>query len=494
MFSGMIPRGRGKGSPNRGRGRSTSNRQEIVLAQMGTKRLIASNIASSKSVVHNNTNDTEIQIDPNDPLYEKVMAMIKAQKEEEEASKAPTYAYVAQDNDEEDSWFITERQKKIILLNQEDVEFFDDPWVLMQKYIEPASYEASSYKTRQYYENILQLTETAEIRHFYPGEREKTMYNFSKVFIKTIIPPQKWGLSTLKEKEFICPETGSRQTYKYNYWDYIQGFEKCLFYENPKRKHSWFIKISDNVFKQGIPCWFQKWFILYGPTIQILPEPFKELYLEWVKISPNLIEAKNNGCWFEGIASMYFFIEFSIPWIWKWKPTTGYTLRDNFPCLKRTCYTKFWTKMIRINMSTKQIEGQDTVNAITSRIEYYKTQLTIKQQKELNSPFEHISKRLIEGKQEVSRSEIIKSYMKEMKKELKKHFSTTSSSKAMSISSNSQGDYNEFSCLPGEAQDTEDITCLDADLDKYLEKLQEEFIDQPGESSQNKPDKGKEKT
>lgn len=160
MFSGMIPRGRGRGSSNRGRGRGSNSRQDIVLAQMAGRRLIASNIASSSSVVHNNTNDTEIQIDPNDPLYEKVMAMIKAQKEEE-ASKVPSYAYVAQDNDEEDSWFITERQKKIILLNQEDVEFFDDPWILMQKYIEPASYEASSYKTRQYYENILQLTETA---------------------------------------------------------------------------------------------------------------------------------------------------------------------------------------------------------------------------------------------------------------------------------------------------------------------------------------------
>ncbi|MFS7967129.1 hypothetical protein Hanom_Chr09g00782131 [Helianthus anomalus] len=197
VFSAMIPRGRGKfysyrrgqTTSYRGRGYNSANnsRQDMVLAQIGKRRLIASNIASSSNEVISSTDTGDIQINQNDPLYEKIMDLIKAQKEKDIIK--PPNATTAQDNDEDDSWFITERQKKIIILNQEDIKLLDDPWVLMQKYLDPASYDATSYKTHQYYENILQLTETAEVRHFYPSDREKHMYNFSKIFIKGIISP-----------------------------------------------------------------------------------------------------------------------------------------------------------------------------------------------------------------------------------------------------------------------------------------------------------------
>ncbi|KAF5760605.1 hypothetical protein HanXRQr2_Chr16g0755451 [Helianthus annuus] len=143
-----IPRGRGKSSsygrsqtPSyRGRGHNSANnnRQDMVLAQIGNRRLIASNIASSSNEVISSTNTGDIQINQNDSLYEKIMDLIKAQKEKE-ITKPPTYATTVQDNDEDDSWFITERQKKIIILNQEDIKLLDDPWVLMQKYLDPAS-------------------------------------------------------------------------------------------------------------------------------------------------------------------------------------------------------------------------------------------------------------------------------------------------------------------------------------------------------------------
>ncbi|MFS8026440.1 hypothetical protein Hanom_Chr16g01486741 [Helianthus anomalus] len=284
----------------------------MVLAQIGNIRLIASNIASSSNEVISSTYTREIQNNQNDPLYEKIVDLIKAQKEKE-ITKPPTYATTVQDNDEEDSWFITERKKKIIILNQEDIKLLDDPWVLMQKYLDPASYDATSYKTHQYYENILQLMETAEVRHVYPSDREKHMYNFSQIFIKGTISPQKWGLSTLKEREFLYPETNNRQTYKYNYWDYIRGFKKYLFYENSKKKHS-------------------------------------------------------------------------------------------------------WNKMIQTKESTKLIEAQGTVNLINTKIEQHKLHIAKKQQRQLPSPWEQISRRLIMEKQDVSKEEIIKSYMEEMKR------------------------------------------------------------------------------
>ncbi|KAJ0445614.1 hypothetical protein HanIR_Chr16g0844921 [Helianthus annuus] len=80
--------------------------------------------------------------------------------------------------------------------------------------------------------------------------------------------------------------------------------------------------------------------------------------------------------------------------------------------------------------------------------------------------------------------------MEEMKKKLRKQFNTESSSKAMSIESNSQDDYNRFSCLAGESQPTEEIPdiSLDDDLDEYLQKLEEEFIPKKEEKEEIKKD------
>ncbi|KAG5584788.1 hypothetical protein H5410_045222 [Solanum commersonii] len=82
--------------------------------------------------------------------------------------------------------------------------------------------------------------------------------------IKKIITTEEWGMSTLKELNYIHPE--QKVTVKYNYWDYIDGFNKVLLYENANRKHSWFIKICSNIFDRNIPNWFCKWWTLYGPS------------------------------------------------------------------------------------------------------------------------------------------------------------------------------------------------------------------------------------
>ncbi|MFS7998380.1 hypothetical protein Hanom_Chr12g01153181 [Helianthus anomalus] len=73
----MIPRGRGKQpfSSNRGRGGGRGKSQDIVLARQGNRRLIASSIASCSS---NIDYTLSIQISPNDPSYEKIIAIIKA--------------------------------------------------------------------------------------------------------------------------------------------------------------------------------------------------------------------------------------------------------------------------------------------------------------------------------------------------------------------------------------------------------------------------------
>ncbi|KAG5569936.1 hypothetical protein H5410_059702 [Solanum commersonii] len=127
-------------------------------------------------------------------------------------------------------------------------------------------------------------------KHFYPANTKK-VYNFSKLVVKRIISPEEWGMSTLKELDYIHPE--QKVPVKYNYWDYIDGFNKVLLYENANRKHSWFIKLCA-VFLIGI------------------------FLIEWIDISPKLTRLQEDNIFFEGISVMYFFIEFSIPWIMRW--------------------------------------------------------------------------------------------------------------------------------------------------------------------------------
>ncbi|KAG5579993.1 hypothetical protein H5410_050620 [Solanum commersonii] len=109
------------------------------------------------------------------------------------------------------------------------------------------------------------------------------------------------------------------------YWDYIQAFDKVLYYNNDKHKHTWFIKVCAKIFAEPIPNWFINWWSYHGPTIQILPEQFLKLYKEWTKVSPDLnkLYHADHICWLEKIDQIYFFIEFSIPWIHKWTLKVG---------------------------------------------------------------------------------------------------------------------------------------------------------------------------
>ncbi|KAG5609737.1 hypothetical protein H5410_021018 [Solanum commersonii] len=135
--------------------------------------------------------------------------------------------------------------------------------------------------------------------------------------------------------DYIHPE--QKVTVKYNYWDYVDSFNKSLLYENANRKHSRFIKICSNVFGRQIPNWFCKW---------------------WIDISPKLISFQRDNIFFEGMSLMYFFIEFSIPWIMKWSVEVDNTY-EGFPSLQRTFYTKFWNKLVH-----KDLEGKSEAIAM----------------------------------------------------------------------------------------------------------------------------------
>ncbi|KAG5571252.1 hypothetical protein H5410_061018 [Solanum commersonii] len=108
----------------------------------------------------------------------------------------------------------------------------------------------------------------------------------------------------------------------FTYWDYIQAFNKVLYYNNDKHKHNKFIKVCAKIFAEPISNWFINWWSNHGPTVHILPESFLRLYKEWTKVSPDLnkLYHVDHICWLESTDHIYFFIEFSIPWIHKRTP------------------------------------------------------------------------------------------------------------------------------------------------------------------------------
>ena len=97
---------------------------------------------------------------------------------------------------------------------------------------------------------ILSATESGEFQHFNPAISRKVS-NFSKFIIKRVLTPEEWGMIPLKEKDYIHPE--KQIAAKFNYWDYVNSFNKALLYENANRKNSWFIKICSYVFNEPIP-------------------------------------------------------------------------------------------------------------------------------------------------------------------------------------------------------------------------------------------------
>ncbi|KAG5591044.1 hypothetical protein H5410_041558 [Solanum commersonii] len=308
----------------------------------------------------------------------------------------------------------------------------------MARYLDTISYTTTIYKYRMHYEIILSST-GCEFQHFYPANTKK-VYSFSKMIIKRLIAPEEWGMSTLKELNYIHLE--QKVAVKYNYWDYIDGFNKVLLYENANRKHSWFIKTCSNIFDRNIPNWFCKWWTLYGPS--------------------------EENIFFEGISLMYFFIEFSIPWIMKWSIEVNNT-SEGFPCLQRTFYTKFWSKLLQKNPEGK-LHGQKIIDLINVKIsKYYDTATMEPQGMEDVSPFKRITRKLQIKKGLISKSEAIAIYMEEVKKDLMKNLDLDIKDD-ISMISVSHTNEEDDTCVVGEGQDVDEE---EIDIETILKRYQQ---------------------
>ncbi|KAI5663186.1 hypothetical protein M9H77_22509 [Catharanthus roseus] len=130
-------------------------------------------------------------------LYEEFKKQYLATKHQQEGETS--YAQVLSEEDNIPSYHTNTQKEIIFLLEDKDLQWKDNPWLLMNRYLDVASYAATSYKQRQYYEQILKES-SCEITHFYPGgTKTGNIYNFSKIIIKKIISIEEWGISPLRE-------------------------------------------------------------------------------------------------------------------------------------------------------------------------------------------------------------------------------------------------------------------------------------------------------
>lgn len=203
----------------------------------------------------------------------------------------------------------------------------DPPQIIAQKLF-PPDFNYIPYdikKTRLFYEFILVDTDSIEVFH---TSDNNDKIQFSKIKILRVIAPNEWGQPLFEPKTFsrqFSPQT-------FTYFDYMTAWSNML-YLSPET-HSWFIW-----FRRGIslkfPRWFVKWFMTYGPTQDIFPEPVKEVYDYF----------SEKSTFVQGYQMISFIASQGITWIAAWKYTIYHPYEDiDMKMLARQIRIKWWKK------------------------------------------------------------------------------------------------------------------------------------------------------
>ena len=115
--------------------------------------------------------------------------------------------------------------------------------------------------------------------------------------------------------------------------------------------------------------------------------------------------------------------------------------------------------MILKNPENGEINSKDTIDLIKTTISQYRSQYEFKKKKD--TPYQKIMEKLkFQGRENISKEEILEEYLKEMKEDLIKNFEYQKSDSSMKTMSE---DENQYNCLAGESQpdDIEEITLED---------------------------------
>ncbi|KAG5571562.1 hypothetical protein H5410_061328 [Solanum commersonii] len=343
-----MTKGRGRG---RGRSSSVSSRSSYgsssssstPIIQRGGMSLVKLN---SKTQEKTSSSIHLEDIPESDPLYAKLQEYITQKK-------SNTFSSIAREDtiDDMKTYEKVEKREMIFLLENADIQRREEPWKIFRgTYLMGYTFLVSHTRLGSITKLSL-ISRGVEFQHF-------SGYNLVRILGYFLNGEKAISLNNVK--------------ISFTYWDYIQAFDKVLCYNNERHKHTWFIKVCAKIFASHIPNWFLNWWSYHGPTIKILPEPFLKLYKEWVKISPDLnsLYQQEHISYLQQIEQICFFIEFSIPWIHKWVPEVDFT-EEQIPCLYRTYYNNFWDKLMKKDLQTKSIYGQELLDQIVATIKEY---------------------------------------------------------------------------------------------------------------------------
>ena len=184
----------------------------------------------------------------------------------------------------------------------------------------------SPEKNIRFYKGILTQEKSAKIEDIRDRiNPSRVLYH--KFIIHSFVSCKDWGHpSTLKPLTVL---KGSEPLY--NYYDYMDAFEKVLFFQNKTYDHSWFIQIDKN-FKGQIPSWFLKWWEMFGTTPQNFPEPLQDA----LRYFSSRFQIDKHSSQFPAILHMTF--QYKIHWISMW----NFAINQNL--LDREFFTKWWDK------------------------------------------------------------------------------------------------------------------------------------------------------
>jgi len=193
----------------------------------------------------------------------------------------------------------------------------------------------SPEKSIKFYKGILTQEKSARIEDI-RDRNNPSIVLFHKFIIQSFVSCKDWGHpSTLRK---LTALKGSEPLY--NYYDYMDAFEKILFFQNVTYDHSWFIQFDKN-FKGQIPSWFLKWWEMFGSTPQNFPEPLQDA----LRYFSSRYQVDKHTSQFPAILHMT--VKYKIHWISMW----NYTINQNL--LDREFFTKWWDKFRPTDAITK---------------------------------------------------------------------------------------------------------------------------------------------
>ena len=165
-------------------------------------------------------------------------------------------------------------------------------------------------KNIKFYKSILIQQKSARIENIM-NKRDPLIVLYHKFVITGFANSKEWARhpSLLKTLTDLKSLTSSKLYY--SYYDYMDAFEKVLFYQNKNFDHSWFL-MFDTKFSSLIPSWFLKWWEMFRSVPQIFLEPLQDAF----RYFSSRFQANRHNSQF--LTILHMTIKYRIHWISMW--------------------------------------------------------------------------------------------------------------------------------------------------------------------------------